>query len=426
MTLYHDSKQKLRNVCRTISVLLDGDFPLSSGQKALVKLRGIFTDLEGKLDRAHNLADSLTEARLSSLVNLKVYQTLPILGFILRSTNVRNAFELLDPLQSVADSVLQGRPQLLLSSEWEYVPFAYPQSLDDLKSFVLIGLPASEAASALLLPLAGHELGHAAWRNRGIGGGVHTTLQLKCEDSYNGQMTEFKRQFPEYDETDFVNKEILPEAIALSVEYAVFQAEELFCDMFAYALFGESYLYAFAYILAPGSGRLPGSRYPSHKARIETLIGIATREGSLLPDFASLGFSEDRTRGSGTPRDRFILRICEDSVKAITGSLWDSVCSLAIEGKIVRPNATMARKHLHEFKLGIPAHQPRSLGDIINAGWMYYREVQSERDASKSLPERFDDLNEILLKTIEVLEFNQRTQHGSKREETSRGNRTRK
>jgi hypothetical protein len=85
---------------------------------------------------------------------------------------VRNAFELLDPLQSIVDEVLQGRPELLLSSEWDYVPFAYPQSLDDLRSFVLIGLPASEAASALLLPLAGHEIGHAVWRNLGIGGSV--------------------------------------------------------------------------------------------------------------------------------------------------------------------------------------------------------------------------------------------------------------
>src|SRR5262249_36056001 len=160
---------------------------------------------------------------------------LPILGFILRSTNVRNAFELLDPLQVLADATLQGKPQLLLSSEWDYVPFAYPQSLDDLKSFVLIGLPASEAASALLVPLAGHELGHAVWRNRGIEGGAHATLQYRCEELYKRNFEEFKRQFPDYDANDMVHKELLPEAIAQSVEYAVFQAEELFCDLFAYA-----------------------------------------------------------------------------------------------------------------------------------------------------------------------------------------------
>jgi hypothetical protein len=124
MSLYHNSKHKLRNVCRTIDVLLDGDFPISSGRKALVRLREVFQEQERKIDRAKKLSDEKTEKQIANIINVKIYQTLPILGFILRSTNVRNAFELLDPLQHIADSVLQGSPQLLLSCEWDYVPFA--------------------------------------------------------------------------------------------------------------------------------------------------------------------------------------------------------------------------------------------------------------------------------------------------------------
>ena len=37
----------------------------------------------------------------------------------------------------------------------------------------------------------------------------------------------------------------------------------------------------------------------------------------------------------------------------------------------------MASGHLQEFRLGIPAHKPSCLGDIINAGWMYYKEAQN-------------------------------------------------
>ena len=114
--------------------------------------------------------------------------------------------------------------------------------MEDLRSFVLIGLPASEAATALLVPLAGHELGHAVWRNRGIVGSAHATLQSRCEKLYEQNMPEFRRHFPDYDPGDIVSKELLPEAIAESVELAVFQAEEVFCDLFAYAVFGESYL----------------------------------------------------------------------------------------------------------------------------------------------------------------------------------------
>jgi hypothetical protein len=193
MSLFHNSKHKLRNVYRTIDALLDGDFPISSGKNALQKLRDVFEELEKKLDRARKLSDDKTEKQIANIINVKIYQTLPILGFILRSTNVRNAFELLDPLQHLADAILQGRPQLLLSSEWDYIPFAYPQSLEDLRSFVLIGLPASEAATALLVPLAGHELGHTVWRNRGIGGSTHATLQARCELLFKDNMSEFQK-----------------------------------------------------------------------------------------------------------------------------------------------------------------------------------------------------------------------------------------
>jgi len=195
MSLLHNSKHKLKNIQRAIDTLLEGDFPLSAGQKALSKLRDVFGKLETNLDRANRLGDSNTVILIAENINLKIYQVLPILGFILRSTNVRNAFELLEPLQTIADLALQGRPQLLLSSEWDYVPFAYPQSLDDLKSFVLIGLPASEAASALLLPLAGHELGHAVWRNLGIEGSAASTLQHQCDLLYLQDKANFEKCF---------------------------------------------------------------------------------------------------------------------------------------------------------------------------------------------------------------------------------------
>ena len=93
---------------------------------------------------------------------------LPLSGFILRSTNNRNAFEVHGPLLRLAGSILEPgvikkdfKTRLLLSSEWDYSPLLalYPA----LPDFVLIGLPAPESANPLLLPLAGHELGHLVW-----------------------------------------------------------------------------------------------------------------------------------------------------------------------------------------------------------------------------------------------------------------------
>ena len=303
MSLLHNSKHKLNNIYRTIDTLIDSDFPLEAGRNALLKLRDTFSELETRLDRAHRAKSTDTIATLASNINLKIFQALPILGFILRSTNVRNAFEVLDPLQSIADAALQGRPQLIFSSEWDYVPFAYPQSLEDLKSFVLIGMPASEAASALLMPLAGHELGHAVWRNRGFEGGIVGTLQYHCEELYNNNIDRFRQAFPDYKPSDIVGRQVLPDAIAELVEYAVRQAEELFCDLFAYAIFGRSYLFAFSYILAPGSGSVRDPNYPQYVTRIEAVRRVSAEEKKAdLPTPAELNFPAEFTSwGQTTP-----------------------------------------------------------------------------------------------------------------------------
>lgn len=411
MSLFHNSKHKLRNAYRTIDTILDGDFPISSGKSALAKLRKVFEGQEEKLDRAHKLGDSAALQQIARIISVKIYQALPILGFILRSTNVRNAFEVLEPLQHLADAVLQGRPQLLLSSEWDYVPFAYPQSLEDLRSFVLIGLPASEASSALLLPLAGHELGHAVWKNRGIEGSMHATLQTRCEDLFNKDMAEFKKQFPDYDSDDMIRKEILPEAIADTVGYAVLQAEELFCDLFAYAIFGASYLFAFAYIVAPGLGRSRSPDYPSNATRISTLKDVASKEGIALPDLSAFEFAEENLRADG--RSRYLIRKAEDAVKEVIQEMWGHVSKIIQDGNIPRPNSTHSTRHLTEFRLGIPAHQPQCLGDVTVAGWTYFQEIQSIT-SKEQYEKKSDYLNEMMLKTIEVLEFSRRTQDGSK------------
>ena len=406
MPLFDQSKRKLRNIEGTVHNLLEGDFPLEAGERALRRLLKVFEDLDLKLDRANRIKDATAIASLAGQINLKINQVLPVLGFILRSTNVRNAFELLEPFQAVSDCLLQGSPRLILSSEWDYVPFAYPQSLEDLQNFVLIGMPASECGNALLSPLAAHELGHALWINRGITGAVSATLQLNCEGLYFKNEVRFRQLFPEYKSDDIVAKDILPDSIAMSMDYAVYQAEELFCDMFAYAVFGESYLYAFSYILAPGIGRRPSSKYPTYKTRVSTLQDVALKEGVTLPGIGELSLSEDAR--SGFPRDRFIIEMAEGSVATIVNALWDAIKDLIRASNLTRPVDTYATMHLKEYRMGVPGHEPRSLGDIVNAGWRYYREDILPGAHKTNSEEAFFNLNELLFKTMEVLEYRRR------------------
>jgi hypothetical protein len=190
--------------------------------------------------------------------------------------------------------------------------------------------------------------------------------------------------------------------------------------MFAYALFGESYLHAFAYIIAPSSGTMPGSKYPSNKRRVTILVDIASKEGIKLPDASCLGFADDIPRMP--PRERFILRIAEDSVEGIVTGLWETVSAVLAKATVPRPTRGFSEKHVQRFELGIPASDPQCLGDIINAGWIRWKQLQMESEKpneknngkkEKGLLEQVDDLNEILLKTIEVLEFSHRTKNGS-------------
>jgi hypothetical protein len=101
--------------------------------------------------------------------------------------------------------------------------------------------------------------------------------------------------------------------------------------------------------------------------------------------------------------------MAEVSVSEVVSGLWSNISTIIGVDKISRPNSMYARSHFNDFKNGIPAHNPVCLGDIINGGWSYYRELQQSRLTADEVSEKTDHLNEMLLKSIEVLEFKRRT-----------------
>jgi hypothetical protein len=400
--IYRNSKRKLVNIARTIDGLLDGDMPMQSGKSALAQLKANLSELEKELSAAYRLSDSESVVQAAQNTNLKMLRLLPVLGFILRSTNVRNAFEVLQPLQKLADAAIPTKPQLILSSEWDYVPFAYKQTFSELSGFVLIGLPASEAASALLLPLAGHEMGHAVWGLRKIS--ALANIQIKCDELYVANDADYRRIFS-YREGDMVSEDEKLDSIARSVELAAFRAEEIFCDLFGYATFGMSYSLAFAYLLAPGSGRPRTSQHPGYSMRLGALSAIAKKEGVELPTANDLGFVDEPSVAD--PKRRFIERMANLSVDHVVPGLWNVVLRIIQEGNIRRPSSDAALSHSKDFKSGIPARDPKCLGDIVNAGWkILLEEERKSRPPAKAA--KHDSLNEIMLKSVEVLEFQTR------------------
>ena len=162
------TRQKINSAIRQIAELQTSDFPHRDGKDALQLIRGVFEQDLGLIDRIHIESARDTNEAAAAGVNPNLYRFLPILGFILRSTNVRNAFEVFDPFLRLAKLAIGKDAKLVLSAEWDYSPLTYPLTFQELPNFVFLGLPTTECSNALIIPLAGHELGHSVWSRQGM------------------------------------------------------------------------------------------------------------------------------------------------------------------------------------------------------------------------------------------------------------------
>jgi hypothetical protein len=244
---------------------------------------------------------------------------LPLLGFLLRSTNVRNGFEIYAPLLSLARQLLGKEIKLVISSEWDYSPFTYT-SIPYLPGFVLIGLPAPESANPLLVPLAGHELGHSIWSVRKL-----RAKYLRIAEKY--VLAEIDRNWGAYSnifsnvekaklETDMFARQTW----SLAHEWALRQAEETFCDYCGIAIFRESFLHSFAYLIAPSFGGSRSCVYPDLRRRIENILSAAKAFG--IPEvtgYADL-FDNDTQSDLGM-QDRFLLSLADAASQSLCPNL---------------------------------------------------------------------------------------------------------
>jgi hypothetical protein len=169
MQLLEYTQQRLRSFIAEIDRLSEIDFPYAHSKAALLDLKQYFGDRATALNRLDAGSDRAIVRQHCTLVLRDFFNYLPLLGFVLRSTNVRNAFETFRPLLRMARQVLEPdtkeesrSTKLLISSEWDYSPLTYP-TIPNLPGFVFIGFPAPESGNPLVIPLAGHELGHAVW-----------------------------------------------------------------------------------------------------------------------------------------------------------------------------------------------------------------------------------------------------------------------
>lgn len=274
MLIIDYAKQRVSSVIKEIDRLRQSEFPYRASRDCLNELKEIFNRRLFALETAPPGSASARNECTVSLFNLFVY--LPILGFILRSTNARNTFEAYGPLLQLGQRILGKGNNLILSSEWDYSPYVY-KSIADLPAFTLIGLPASESSNPLLVPLAGHELGHSIWASE-------RTLLKFDEIVKNSVLQEIDKRWSEYSEVyPYQEKGDMWTGKTAEIPHlwAMLQMEEIFCDFVGLRLFAESFLHALTYLMSP---RLPGERsLPTQISLIACVISLMHLINSQYP-----------------------------------------------------------------------------------------------------------------------------------------------
>jgi hypothetical protein len=393
------------------------EFPYEHSQAALHRIRDLFQKKLAILRAFDAKSDPAVVKQECRLSLSDLFNYVPLLGFILRSTNVRNAFEVFGPLLRLAGDLLEPgidkssrRTRLVLSSEWDYSPFVYGE-IPDLPGFVLIGLPAPESSNPLLIPLAGHELGHAVWAKCKLRSVLMPIAGTYVLDVIRIRWGEFVQVFSPpggkvTSQADLISDIFCVQYWQQCLPWVLKQAEESFCDFLGLRLFRESYANAFAYILAPGTADARSLVYPNMKKRVSNLIKAATSYGILIPtDYANQ--FDDWTIPNLTQGDFFLLSVADQVLDRMVDDLIARANAEVNAAAIAASDQAETDRILQRFDQVVPAENCKQLADILNAGWRAFAAKDLWKDIPIVAQNRDRNLKELVLKNFEVFEIEQ-------------------
>jgi hypothetical protein len=406
-----NTKKKLQAVVDQISQLLLSDFPHASSEDALKLMQKYFLRQLKRLDEAKKSSVKTATIQTCITINERIYQHLPILGFLLRSTNVRNAFEAYYSLVEIARALIGPKAKVVVSSEWDFSPLTYPMTVSVLPNYVLLGLPSTESMNSLILPLAGHEFGHSVWLNDDLENKNHRAVNDSAKQYLKDNWKLFRASAPRMPlrptDRHFRTNRILVDVLSDIVTLALSQMEETFCDALGVHLFGNSYAFAFHYLLAPSLGGTRALQYPTLITRARNITNALDLK---LAGFKNYSSEFEEKQPDLAERDNFIVGAADDIAIAMSSQMYmaaqNIVCRRA--QRFVSDEGAV-NDILLMFNHDVPAQNPRSLSDILNAAWRYVNEnAKTHKESKRPL---FEWTSELVLKSIEVLEYRTRVDH---------------
>jgi hypothetical protein len=373
-------------------------FPHGDSAYAVKQLLGQLDLVRNKL-RAAETDQLVKAAQLQAAVIIS--DVLETLGIIANSANVRNAFEVHGPVLELARMLLENVDvRLILTFEWKYMPYALPVIPGDMiKDIVVIGLPASEASNALVLPMVGHELGHLLWSARSMTDAITDMVTAKArelsETNFSGHAERTSGGATDKSELDKLID------LSVAVDWSIRQVEEIFCDFCGLYMFGQSYLDCFEYMLDPPPMPKRDPEYPSIRRRATYLQDHGAKYRVDGRRFAEKFAEQESPFEEGTA-DRFAI----DLADAVAGDLVPNVSDMVIEAcqsTIAFASVGAVDAVVKRFLEGVPAEQTGSLDAILNGGWSTFK--SGEFMPAEPGEVRIAVLNELILKTIEILEI---------------------
>lgn len=410
-SIIRSTKKKLENVLSTISLLKAEDFPHGHSSDALTALEKMFGARRKSVELLTEKNDLSVVKSVCKEANETLGIFLPLLGFIVRSTHVRNAFELHRPVLRLVHKALGESAKLILSSEWLFSPFTYLLPPLDERRYVMIGLPASESGNGLIIPLAGHELGHSIWVQQNLAAKYSTIIEDKIVEIITTSKWEEFQQHSSISDKSQVNDLIGRSYWTYAYQLSTSQCEELFCDFIGVNIFGSSYLYAFGYLLAPGLGQDRVEHYPSIVARASALEKASAVVSSPVPPDFTKQFVEP------TPPSKdfrgFLLTLSDAVTDSLLNALIDEAFTFCRDHGLIQATSRDINSIVKSFDNLVPANGAQSLASIINAGWQVYSNLGPTWPASYAQlnndpAKQHVVLNDLVLKTVEVYEIEQR------------------
>lgn len=399
MVLLDDCRTRLRGALELLHRIgVAKDPQIRAGFQYLKnELRRIDGEIQSTNEELSFAQLQLLQSNQGSLHRISIYA-----GRLLRASNARNAFEWFAPFASLFRKVVNGSDfpddLLVFSSEWHYnlevtwFPLQTGESAEpSLRHFAwFIGYPAFESENPHVLPVVGHEIGHAFWHRR------------ECEQIFTPKVSHsIEKQF---------GKKAVTEKELWVRKNVIRQVEELFCDTVAALLFGPAFLYAFRYLLAPsglGAGKRQNAGYPDVRQRAQYLIDFSSQSGWKLPtDFAAV-FRE----ANGLPEFEIVDKMIENLYPLVIDTAKIMLSNFAADELYSHPETQAV---LQDFSRAIPCRSSVRVSSIINAGYLL-RDGHADWSPEVQVPteERQLLLADLVFKSLEMIQFRRHAENQS-------------